>query len=92
MKKAVRLVITGTVQGVFFRNFIKEQADKLGIRGFVRNLEDGNVEAIAEGNLADIDNLIDICRKGPKFANIRDVKVEERKYSGESKEFKVLRF
>lgn len=92
MKKAVRMVITGTVQGVFFRNFIKEQADKLGIRGFVRNLDDGNVEVVAEGNLVDIDSLIEICKKGPKFANIREVKVEEKKFSGESKEFKVLRF
>lgn len=86
------MVITGTVQGVFFRNFIKEQADKLGIRGFVRNLDDGNVEVVAEGNLVDIDSLIEICKKGPKFANIREVKVEEKKFSGESKEFKVLRF
>ena len=92
MKKAVRLVIIGTVQGVFFRNFIKEQADKLGIRGFVRNLDDGNVEVIAEGNMQDVESLVEICRKGPKFANIRELKVEEKKYSGEIKDFRVIRF
>lgn len=85
-------MIIGTVQGVFFRNFIKEQADKLGIRGFVRNLDDGNVEVIAEGNMQDVESLVEICRKGPKFANIRELKVEERKYSGEIKDFRVIRF
>jgi acylphosphatase len=92
MKKAVRLVIVGTVQGVFFRQFIKESAESLNIRGFARNLENGDVEVVAEGNNADIDALIDICKKGPKFANIREVKQEERKFSGELKDFKVLRF
>jgi len=92
MKKSVRLVIIGTVQGVFFRNFIKENADKLGIRGFTRNIESGDVEVIAEGNMQDVDSFIELCRKGPKFANIREVKVEEKRFSGDYKEFKVLRF
>lgn len=92
MKKAVRMVITGTVQGVFFRQFIKDNADKLGVRGFTRNLETGDVEVIAEGNLHDVDTLIDICKQGPKFASIREVKVEEKKFSGDMKDFRVLRF
>ncbi|MEK6842441.1 MAG: acylphosphatase, partial [Nanoarchaeota archaeon] len=49
MKKSVRLYIDGTVQGVFFRNFIKESAEKNDIHGFVRNLEDGRIEVFLEG-------------------------------------------
>lgn len=92
MKKAVKIIINGTVQGVFFRNFVKEQADKLGLKGFVRNLDNGDVEIIAEGDGAAVEQMIDICKKGPKFAQIRNVTMEERKYSGEYTEFKVLRF
>ena len=47
--KTLRISITGTVQGVFFRTYIKEKADELKVRGFARNLEDGRVEVIAEG-------------------------------------------
>jgi acylphosphatase len=92
MKKAVKIIITGTVQGVFFRNFVKESADKLGLKGFVRNLENGDIEIVAEGDGNSIEQMMDICKKGPKFAQIRNVITEERKYSGEYTEFKVLRF
>lgn len=92
MKKAVKIVIDGTVQGVFFRQFIKTEADKLSVKGLTRNLENGNVEVIAEGDKEAIEKLIEICKKGPQFAQIRSLKVEERKYSGDFKEFKVLKF
>jgi acylphosphatase len=92
MKKAVKIVIDGTVQGVFFRQFIKTEADKLSVKGLTRNLENGNVEVIAEGDKEALEKLIEICKKGPQFAQIRSLKVEERKYSGDFKEFKVLKF
>lgn len=92
MKKSVKLVINGTVQGIFFRQFIKENADKLNLRGYARNLENGDVEVIVEGNGEDVEKMTEICKQGPKFARIRQVGVEERKYSGEFSEFKVLRF
>jgi acylphosphatase len=91
MKKAVKILIMGTVQGVFFRNFIKESADKVNIKGFARNLENGSVEVIAEGNQEDVQKFIELCKQGPKFASIKDVKVEENRFSGEFKEFKILR-
>ena len=50
MKKTKKILVKGLVQGVFFRQFIKEQADKLGICGYVRNLDDGRVEAVVEGD------------------------------------------
>lgn len=92
MKKAVKLVVKGTVQGVFFRNFCKENANNLNLTGFVRNLDDGNVELVLEGKAANIGKMIELCRKGPEHSNIKNVEVEEKKWSGEFREFKVLRF
>lgn len=89
MKKSIRLYITGTVQGVFFRGFIKENAEKLGIKGFVRNLEDGRVEVFIEGNPEEIRKMIEICKKGPKHSEIRSVEEKEEKFQ-DFKQFKVL--
>ena len=91
MKKAAKIIINGTVQGVFFRNFCKESADKLGLKGFVRNLEDGNVEVVVEGEGDTIERMIAACKKGTPHSQIRGVKVEEKKWSGELEGFKILR-
>jgi len=90
MKKAVRLRIKGTVQGVFFRAFVKEHADKMGLKGFVRNLENGDVEVFIEGNIDDVDKLIEICKKGPKHAIIKEVKVREVGFQ-DYEDFRILR-
>jgi acylphosphatase len=90
MKKAVKIIIKGTVQGVFFRNFVKDNADKLHLRGFVRNVDGGKVEIFAEGNIDDVDKLYVICKKGPKHAVIKEVKVSEQGFQ-DFREFKVLR-
>jgi len=92
MKKAAKIVVKGTVQGIFFRQFVKGHADKLRLTGFVRNLESGDVEIIAEGDGDQIERLVRFVEKGPEHSQIRHVGVEERKWSGEFKEFKVLRF
>jgi len=92
MKKAVKFVISGTVQGVFFRQFCKEQADKLELRGYVRNLESGEVEVLVEGDKNNIEEMYKILKKGPPHAQIRDLKPEEKKWSGEFKEFTIMRF
>jgi acylphosphatase len=92
MKKAAKLIVQGTVQGVFFRQFVKEHADKLKLKGFVRNLENGDVEIIVEGEHDAIERLGNICKEGPKHAQIRNVVIEERKWSGDFEGFKVLRF
>ncbi len=92
MKKAGRFVVQGTVQGIFFRQFVKENACSLKLRGFVRNLEDGTVEVVAEGEGESLDRLLGFLKKGPEHAQIRGVKVEERKWSGDFDEFKILRF
>ncbi|VVB83701.1 Acylphosphatase [uncultured archaeon] len=89
MKKAVRLYIEGTVQGIFFRQFIKENAERNDIRGFARNLEDGRVEVFIEGNNDKVDKMIELCKTGPKHAKIGKVEVKEEKFQ-DFKEFKVL--
>lgn len=89
MKKAVRLYISGTVQGVFFRRFVKDNADKLNVRGFVRNLEDGRIEIFIEGEQDNIANMISICKRGPAHSNLRKVDEKEEKLQ-DFKEFKIL--
>ncbi len=66
---------SGRVQGVFFRAFTKENADKLGINGWVRNLPDGRVEAVFEGPKDKVEKLIHICRYDHPRAKVEDVEI-----------------
>ena len=89
MKKSVRAYVEGTVQGIFFRAFVKENAERHNVKGFVRNLEDGRVEIFLEGNNDDVDKMINLCKIGPKHSNIRNVEVKEEKFQ-DFKTFKIL--
>jgi len=89
MKKAVKMIIKGSVQGVFFRNFVKEEADKLSVKGFIRNLENGEIEIFAEGEIENIDKLSNICKIGPKHAKIKSIIIKESPFQ-DFKEFKIL--
>jgi acylphosphatase len=89
MKKAVRLYIQGIVQGVFFRQFVKENAERHDVKGFVRNLEDGRVEVFAEGDIENVNKIIELCQKGPKHSKIDKVEIKEEKFQG-FREFKLL--
>jgi acylphosphatase len=92
MKKAVKVLIQGTVQGVFFRQFCKDEADKLSLKGIVRNMENGDVELVMEGDHENVDKMVELLKKGPQHAQIKNVLVEDRKWSGDFDEFKILRF
>jgi acylphosphatase len=89
MKKSVRLYIDGTVQGVFFRGFVKENAERLNVKGFCRNLEDGRVEVFLEGDIDSVNKMIDICKSGPKHSQIRRVEEKTERFQG-FRNFKVL--
>jgi len=89
MKKAIRLYISGTVQGIFFRQFVKDNADKNKVFGFVRNLEDGRLEIFLEGDKENVDNMIAICKRGPAHSNLRKVEEKEEKLQ-DFKEFKIM--
>ncbi len=89
MKKSVRLYITGTVQGIFFRMFVKENAERYNVKGFVRNLEDGRIEVFAEGNVDDVNKIIELCKKGPKHSQIRNVEIKPERFQ-DFRVFKIL--
>ena len=71
-----KLVITGKVQGVFYRHSTRQKARELGLTGWVRNLADGSVEAEASGAKSVIEDLISWCRQGPANAQVENVAVE----------------
>lgn len=74
-RKMVRAVITGTVQGVWFRAWTIEQATARGLDGWVRNRRDGSVEALFAGAAARVDDMITACHRGPDAAEVREVAV-----------------
>ena len=74
--KAVKIRIHGQVQGVFFRVWVKERADRLGVMGWIRNRLDGNVEGLFVGVEDAVDALIELCKEGPPHAVVVDVTVE----------------
>jgi acylphosphatase len=90
MKKSLRLTLSGSVQGMLFEQFIKENADKLGVRGFFRKLESGNVEIFIEGDQEKVDEMASICRRGSRHTQIRSA-IEKPESFQSFKEFKILR-
>ena len=89
MKKSVRLYIDGVVQGIFFRSFVKENAERYDVKGFVRNLEDGRIEIFLEGNPDNVNKIIELMKKGPKHSQIRKVTIKPEKFQ-DFKSFKIL--
>jgi len=83
--------VSGRVQGVFFRYETKSLADELGVKGWVRNLPDGRVEAVFEGEETLVRRMIDFCRKGPPGARVTGVEIEWEEYKGEFKGFAIRR-
>ena len=78
-----RVVVHGRVQGVFFRGSTQEEARQTGIDGWVRNLPDGAVEAVFEGEAAGVEQLVAYCRRGPPWAEVTRVDVIEEAPEGE---------
>lgn len=84
------IVITGLVQGIFFRATAKEIAATHSIKGWIKNLSTGRVECTVEGLKTGVEEFVRWCHQGPKGAAVKDVKVEWKQYSGEFKEFVVI--
>jgi acylphosphatase len=76
MKKTVHVVISGRVQGVFFRDNTRQQAEMRGVFGWVRNTSDGKVEAVFQGEDDRVDDLISWCYQGSPLSTVSDVSVE----------------
>ena len=80
--RAVSVKVTGRVQGVSFRWYAVQEAERLGVGGWVRNDPDGSVAVHVEGEDADVDAMVDWCRHGPSYASVRDVAVTDARPTG----------
>jgi acylphosphatase len=85
---AKRYVVRGRVQGVGYRYFVEKHAQRMGLRGYAKNLDDGTVEVIAAGGLSALQELEGLLRKGPRLALVSGVEAHEAP-SGEYRQFRV---
>ncbi len=83
------MIVEGMVQGVFFRFHTQEMAKRLGLRGWVRNREDGSVEAVFEGDRKKVAQMIEWCRQGPSRARVTGVNQTWEDYRGEFDDFSI---
>jgi acylphosphatase len=91
MTKRVHVWVSGMVQGVFYRASARDKAVGLGLTGWVRNLPDGRVEILAEGDPRRIAEFLDWCRSGPPRARVEDCRVIEEPPQGDCGEFQIRR-
>ena len=78
MKSNVHVIISGRVQGVWFRATTKQKAEQLGLTGWVRNSPEGNVEAVIEGEVNIIQEMLEWCHHGPPLAKVENVEVKNQ--------------
>ena len=87
----VHLIIKGKVQGVYFRASAKDVADEIGIKGWVKNTEEGNVEAMVSGNNDQVQKFIEWCRTGPRRAIVHHVDIIHKEEDESFSAFHVIR-
>ena len=90
-KVRAHVFITGIVQGVFFRAETQRVAHKFGVNGWVRNKQDGSVEAICEGDRGAVESLLAWCKKGPPRASVDNVEILWQEFTGEFADFRITR-
>ena len=83
------MIISGDVQGVSFTYYTRQKAKSLELKGWVRNLPSGEVEAVFEGNEDKIKEMIEWCKKGPWLSKVNNLKVEFSDYKGEFENFEI---
>ena len=89
-KTRAHVFVCGRVQGVFFRQNTKRQAQSHSVTGWVRNLEDGRVEGVFEGEEASVKALVAFCSTGPRGASVTDVAVTWETFKGEFENFRII--
>jgi len=89
VKVRAHVFVSGIVQGVFFRQKTKQQAERLGVMGWIRNLPDGRVEAILEGEEDAVRALADFAVKGPGSAVVRESTMNWEEFTGEFEGFEI---
>ena len=90
MKKCVHLIVSGMVQGVGFRYYVHHSARRHYLKGWVKNMEDGRVETMAEGEEHELQEFVREVKKGSRFSTVDDVQVEWHAYSNQFKDFKIV--
>jgi acylphosphatase len=91
LKIRAHILVSGRVQGVFFRQETDAKAKRHNVTGWVRNLPDGRVEAILEGEKEAVDSVIEFCRRGPPGAYVSKLEVSWEDWVGEFSDFKITR-
>ena len=81
-EERAHVYVSGQVQGVNFRGATQDKAEELGLSGWVRNLQDGRVEAVFEGDSDTVRQMIEWCKSGPSSAGVDDVSVEQESPEG----------
>lgn len=89
LKARAHVKVSGRVQGVFFRTETQDEAIRQGLTGWVRNLPDGRVEAVFEGEKDRVERLIEFCKRGPPGARVTSVEVVWENYTGEFRDFRI---
>ena len=89
-QQRVHLLVSGKVQGVFFRQALKVVAKKNNVMGWVRNLTDKRVEATLEGDIRSVNLVIEWARIGPANSHVDDIKISDEEFKNEFSTFEVL--
>ena len=84
-----QVLISGRVQGVFYRAHTRDQARARGLKGWVRNLPDGRVVAVFEGRRDVIEDMLKWCRQGPPYSAVDEVMVDWQPYGGDLEDFRI---
>lgn len=88
-KVRVHIFVSGKVHGVFFRSETQAKAQELGLTGWVKNLADGRVEIVAEGEKEMVEKLVEWAKRGPDSAKVGSLEIDWQKYQGEFKNFEI---
>jgi acylphosphatase len=89
MEKRAHVLVSGRVQGVYYRSYAEDEARELGLTGWIRNRPDGKVEAVFEGEEQAVEDMIDWCHKGSPSSRVDKVEVGWEAPTGEFKDFRV---
>ena len=88
--KRIHIIVTGTVTGVGFRWWLKMEAEKRSIYGYVKNRSKNEVEALLQGHEKDVEDVVRLCRKGPTSSKVKNIKIEDYQQEYTKKSFDIL--
>ena len=87
--KCIHLIVSGRVQGVFFRANVRDRALQLGLKGYAKNLENGDVEVVADGSEEKLKELVDFIKKGPGISKVTGLQIKHKEPEN-FKNFKII--